>query len=171
MEKDLIERYKNEMLKMYQRKAKVIPAVAEPEQEAAVPLPPASNSEEGYLMAVVTAVRSLYFVPNAKVTVFTGGVDDMNVIATAVTDQNGRTEKIPLPAPAVSLSQSEDNSQPPYSLYNIMVEADGYLTNIHLNIPVFSSVTSRQLSNLLLLETAGVNKGPRIFDEMPNYNL
>ena len=47
----------------------------------------------------------------------------------------------------------------------------GRFTNIHLNIPVFPTVTSRQTSNLLLLETAGVDKGPRIFDESQKYDL
>ena len=73
--------------------------------------------------------------------------------------------------PLKSESLDSANTEIPYSLYNMMFEADGYLTNIHLNIPVFPTVTSRQTSNMLLLETAGVDKGPRMFDELQKYDL
>ena len=73
--------------------------------------------------------------------------------------------------PLKSESLDSANTEIPYSLYNMMFEADGYLTNIHLNIPVFPDTVSRQTSNLLLLETAGADKGPQIFDEAQSYNL
>ena len=76
-----------------------------------------------------------------------------------------------LPTPAKALSLEEDNQIIPYSSYNMSVEADGYIKNIHLNIPVFSGVTSLQQSNLILEETAGQDKGPQIFDESNNYDL
>jgi hypothetical protein len=53
----------------------------------------------------------------------------------------------------------------------MLIEADGYIKNIHLNIPVFSNVTSLQQSNLILEETAGEDKGPKVFDEAQKYNL
>ncbi len=166
MEKALIEQYKQQMLQMYQSREtpRTVPA-------AVLEKKPVADNSTGYLSAVVTAVRSLYFVPNARVTVFTGTPEEMTVIDTALTDQNGRITPFALPTPLFSLSLNAENTTTPYSLYNLMIEAEGYLTNIHLNIPVFPSVTSVQPSNLLLLETAGVNKGPRIFDEKPNYNL
>ncbi len=162
MEKSLIEEYKQKMLNMYKGKAVATVSqtqISEPQEN------------EGYLTAIVTAVRYLYFVPGAKVTVFKGTPENMEIIGTDITDQNGRTEPFKLETPAKALSEDSSNTKPPYALYNLMIEAEGYLTNIHLNIPVFSGVTTRQTSNLLLLETAGADKGPRIFDEMPNYNL
>ncbi len=169
MDKDTIERYKMQMLKMYENKIK--PTVAAPVPEAAAPSPTGSDSATGALIGVVTNVRGLYFVPNAKVTVFSGTVDNMDIIDTSVTDQNGKTKEFVLATPSKALSMDAQNTKPVYSLYNMMVEADGYLTNIHLNIPVFPDTLSRQVSNLLLLETAGVDKGPRIFDELQSYNL
>ena len=163
MDKNLIERYKEEMLKMYSAVAK--------SADANVPKIITQNDEKGYLLGIATEIRGLYFVPDAKVTVFTGTPDNMNIIDTSYTDQTGKTKEFSLPAPNITLSETPQESALPYSLYNMMFEAEGYLTNVHLNIPVFPSVTSRQTSNLLLLETAGKDKSPRIFDESQKYNL
>ncbi len=162
MNKSLIENYKSQMMQMYKTKFK--PTVAE-----VTPSP--TSKSTGKLLGVATQIKGLYFIPNTKVTIFTGSPDNMQIIATDFTDQNGKTKEFILPTPPVNLSEDKDNTAQPYALYNMMFESDGFLTNIHLNIPVFEGVTSRQTSNLLLLETAGVDKGPRIFDEMPNYNL
>ena len=171
MDNSEIKRYKDEMIKMYARvrpiNMNVTPVVA-PD-----PILPKQNmnSTTGGLIGVATAVKGLYFVPNAKVTVFKGDIDNMEIIDTDTTDQNGRTKEFILETPLKSESLDSANTEIPYSLYNMMFEADGYLTNIHLNIPVFPTVTSRQTSNMLLLETAGVDKGPRIFDELQKYDL
>ena len=172
MDNNEIKRYKDEMMKMYGRVHSVNTAAVEPIVNAA-PKPPATdmNSTTGGLIGVATSVRGLYFVPNAKVTVFKGDIDNMEVIDTDITNQNGRTKEFILETPLKSESFDTANTEIPYSLYNMMFEADGYLTNIHLNIPVFPTVTSRQTSNHLLLESAGVDKGPRIFDELQKYDL
>ncbi len=169
MDKNLIEHYKAEMLKAYGNRVRAVNSTAAVPKEVIAPLD--STDSTGKLLGIATQIRGLYFVPNARVTVFTGTPENMQIIDTAITDQNGKTKEFILPTPAKSLSNDENNTEIPYSLYNMMFEADGFMTNIHLNIPVFPSVTSRQTSNLLLLETAGVDKGPRIFDELPNYNL
>lgn len=179
MDKNLIERYKQEMLQMYKGKLRAVniapvpretPPDTLPEEEEMPPMTSAVD-DTGKLIAIVTTVRSLYPVPNAKITVFTGGIDDMEVIATDFTDESGRTDAFVLQTPSKSLSMNLLNEIRPYGLYNMMVEADGYIPNIHLNIPVFSTITSLQNSNMTLLETAGVNKGPQIFDELQNYTL
>ena len=175
MDNNEIKRYKDEMMKMYSRVHSVNTAVTTNVIPDATPSPIAPtadmNSATGGLIGVATSVRGLYFVPNAKVTVFKGDIDNMEVIDTDTTDQNGRTKEFILETPLKSESFDSANKEIPYSLYNMMFEADGYLTNIHLNIPVFPTVTSRQTSNLLLLETAGVDKGPLIFDESQKYDL
>ncbi len=170
MNSKMIEKYKSEMLRMYNSSVK--PTVSPTVQRQPVIMPKSvADSSSGNLIGIVTAVRALYPVNNAKVTVFTGDYNDMNIIATDMTDQSGRTKTFLLPTPEKALSLEETNTVLPYALYNMLVEADGYIKNIHLNIPVFSGVTSLQQSNLLLEETAGTNKGPQIFDETLNYNL
>ena len=164
MDKNIIEQYKQEMLKMY-GKTKAVPAVAQ------VSPPDAEPPSQGELIAIVTTLRNLYPVNGAKVTVFTGNPDQMTVIDSDFTDNSGRTKSFLLPAPAKQLSQTSGASEKPYASYNMLVEADGYIDNIHLNIPVFSGTTSLQNSNLMLSETAGENKGPQIFDEAQQFTL
>ncbi len=172
MEREIIEKYKNEMLKMYKSvnkesviKNKVVPVVSE------VQAPDQTDESGGKLLAVVTTVRTLYPVPNAKVTVFSGDYRDMNVIDTAFTDQSGRTRFFSLPTPEKQLSLESANTVIPYAVYNLRIEADGYVDNIHLNVPVFSGVTSIQSSNLMLKETAGADMDAQIFDESQKYDL
>lgn len=164
MDKSMIERYKSEMLKQY--RLAIAPAPVEPVLENSD-----INQSSGRLVGIVTTLRNLYPVPKARVTVFEGTPDNMKVIATDWTDESGRTEIFVLPAPDRAESQSPSDNKAPYANYNMMVEAEGYISNIHLNIPVFSGVTSLQRSNMLLLETAGENKGPQIFDEAEKYDL
>lgn len=179
MDKTLIEKYKQEMLNM-QRRSQNTPAPQMPTQMQPQPQiqptppppekPPLADGE-GRLNAAVTAIRQLYPVANAKVTVFEGDIDNMQVIDTAFTDQSGKTRDFVLPTPEKSLSLESDNLQLPYALYGMLVQADGYVDNIHLNIPVFSGVTSMQGSDMMLLETSGIDKGPRIFDELQQFTL
>ena len=174
MEREIIEKYKEEMLRMYEKTNKGKNSNAKSVQVASEniqPQPKITPQTNGNLLAVVTTVRTLYPVPNAKVTVFTGDYENMKVVDYAFTDQSGRTKVFALPAPSSALSLDEDNKQLPYAIYNMLVEADGYIDNIHLNIPVFSGVTSIQGSNMLLKETAGANMDVQIFDEAEKYDL
>ena len=167
MDKSIIEKYKAEMLKM-QSKARVVSNMQpSAPQKASEP----QNNSQGQLQAIVTTLRSLYPVPNAEVTVFSGDPENMQIIARSFTDQSGKSEVFNLNAPDRSLSMSAGATVEPFATYNMMVKAEGYLDNIHLNIPVFSGVTSLQRSNMLLLETAGVNKGPQVFNELEQFNL
>ena len=184
MDKSLIEKYKQEMLEIH-KKAKAMPTVAMPlDEPEVISTPPLSertensitemvspDSDVGYLTAVVTTLRALYPLPNAEVTVFTGDYENMNVLAKGLTDQSGRTQSFSLPSIKAGLSQSAGEMEKPYSSYNMVVKAEGFVDNIHLNIPVFSGVNSLQRSNMMLLETAGENKEPQFFDESEDYNL
>ena len=165
MDKSLIEKYKLEMLNMYKKKSAptVLPTVA-PQEE-----PPTDSS--GQLIAIVTSLRGIYPVENAKVTVFTGNYGNMQVVDTAYTDESGRTRPFVLETPNKQISLESDNKGIAYATYNLEVKAEGYVDNVHINIPVFSGVTSLQTSNLMLLETAGVDKGPQIFDESARFDL
>lgn len=191
MNNDIFEKYKNEMLKMYEQSKKnngyekssalqtaVLPEgeenTASTPKESPVPTPkpanPALNNQTGGLLGIVTSFRNLYPVENAKVTVFTGDADNKTVIDSDLTDRSGRTKLFTLSAPDKSLSMSPDLSETPYASYNMEVEADGFLKNIHLNIPVFSGITSIQRSDLILSEDR-IDKTPQVFDESQKYNL
>ncbi len=157
MDKRLFDKYQKEMLEMYSRRT----------VEAISP-----NIESvGSIIAIVTAFRELYPVAKAKVTVFTGNMDNMKVLKEVYTDSSGRTPKIDLITPPKALSLDSQNTENAYASYNMLVTAEGYLDNIHLNIPVFSGVTSLQKADLISLSVAGNNIQPQIFDESENYDL
>lgn len=168
MDKELIKKYRQEMLNTYNM-VKPVALTIENKQM------PSSNentgSPTGQLIAIVTTIRSIYPVEGAKITVFTGTVDRKNIISTALTDQSGRTEPFILPTPPSQLSLDSQNTKIPYAIYNMLIQAEGYVDTIHLNILVFSGVTSLQRTQLLLLETAGEDASVRIFDQTQQYNL
>ena len=151
--------------------AQAVPTVIKTTPEPTPPPPPPESTTTGSLLGIVTAVRSLYPVNNAKVTVFKGDYPQMDIIDTDLTNESGRTKIFNFKTPEKALSLEEANTKIPYSTYNMLIEADGYIKNIHLNIPVFSGVTSLQQSNLILEETAGEDKSPQIFDESQKYDL
>lgn len=175
MDKKLFDKYMAEMLAM-RSSPKTVPTVSQEEtaenNQTTEPIRTTETDDSsGKLIAIVTAIRRLYPIKNAKVTVFTGDYKDMQVIATDFTDESGRTKTFTLDTPAKELSMEASENKTPYALYNMLIEAEGYIDNIHLNIPVFSGVTSLQSSDMLLVETSGVEKGPQIFDEAQKYNL
>lgn len=174
MNKEIFEKYKNEMLEMYQ-KAQQNKILNNPPPMKDQPLPVSApvdppNDQTGNLLGVVTSFNSLYPLENAKVTVFKGEYENKEVIDTDFTDQSGKTKLFLLPTPDKSFSLSPNLNQPPYALYNMAVESDGFLTNIHLNIPVFSGITSIQRSDMILDADQNGNE-PQIFDEGQKYNL
>ena len=167
MNNELFEKYKNEMLRMYNsvHKPQAVPVVAEP-----TPVTPPPTNQTGKLLGVITSFNSLYPVENAKVTVFTGEYENMTVIDTDLTDRSGKTKVFSLPTPDKNLSMAPDLSETPYAVYNMLVESDGFLKNIHLNIPVFSGITSVQRSDLII-DADQTGNEPQIFDEGQKYNL
>ncbi len=175
MNEELLEKYKNEMLKMYsqaQQNATQKPEIsARPSSEPQIVKQTREpNVQFGKLLGVVTSFNSLYPVQNAKVTIFSGEYENNNVIDSDFTDQSGKTKIFTLPTPDKNLSMAPDLSETPYAVYNMSVESDGFLTNIHLNIPVFSGITSIQRSDLILDQDQTGNE-PQIFDEGQKYNL
>ena len=157
MDRSLIEKYKNDMLKKYGSSA------AE-ETTAAAP-------EKGRLSANVTSVANIYPVRGARVTVFTGSPDSMTVLDSAVTDESGKTRVFLLDAPPKSLSMTSGAPALPYTLYNLLISADGVLDNRHLNIPVFSGIASVQRSDMLPKAVAGGRTDPIIFNEFSSFEL
>lgn len=165
MDKRLTEKYKKELSQIREKSSK------EAVTTATNTVAPIENAGYGFLTAMVTSLRGIYPVKNAEVTVFTGNVGNERVYDTALTDESGKTRPFRLPTPPLSMSLNPDETALPYSRYNMRVKADGYVENVFYNIPVFSGVNSIQRSNMLLLETAGKNKGPMIFDEGQSFDL
>lgn len=70
------------------------------------------------------------------------GADETNrtVVYSLVTDLDGVSETVTLPAPPKALSESPDTVGIPYSLYDVEVYADGYYPKRIYGVTVFSGV-------------------------------
>ncbi|MFQ8951938.1 MAG: hypothetical protein ACLR56_02300 [Oscillospiraceae bacterium] len=94
----------------------------------------------------------------------------MTVVDSCATDESGKTKEFLLDAPPKSLSMA--SARPRYShALQPAVSADGFLDNIHLNIPVFSGITSVQKSDMLPNAVAGGRTDPVIFNEFSSFEL
>lgn len=176
MDNELIEKYKKELMRLYRPYPTAAKANEQGEQQGeyqeGTPYEKQDSTDpSGRLTVMVTAISSLYPVEKAKVTVFTGDYASPNIIDTDFTDQSGKTKTFSLSAPTRELSMEPDTGAQPYALYNVLVEADGYADNLHINLPIFRGVTSLQRSNLTPLASFGGNKGPIVFNELSSFNL
>ena len=99
------------------------------------PLPPIAETPFiGYLRVFVTAAEGAQPISNAYVTVTHNGT----VYANTITDRDGYTPVIPLPAADPALSQRPGNATP-YTSYDIRVQADGFRPAQYGNIPVYGN--------------------------------
>lgn len=92
----------------------------------------------------ISSARVMIFLPleSGNVSVFDG-----------LTDVNGSTKNVLLPAPPRKLSlapQNTDSKRAPYSVYNIYVEHPLYVGAAFTNVPVFSGVESIQPVRMLV---------------------
>lgn len=172
MDKDIIEKYKNELMRIYKTaagKRDAVPTAAEA-KETAARQSSISDTESGGIMGIISTVSSLFPVHNARVTIFTGPYDNMQIIDTGTTDISGKTKIFELKAPPYENALNPDSEEDAYSLYNMLVQADGYADNVHINIPVFRGVTSMQRSDLVRHSDAR-GREPFIYDQKPDFNL
>ncbi len=72
------------------------------------------------------------------------------ILSYMLTDRDGKTAEIQLPAPLKSVSLSPDNPQG-FENYNIRVDKPGFYTAELLNVPVFSQNTTIQPVSLVPL--------------------
>lgn len=91
------------------------------------------------------------------------GAEETNrlVAYTLITDGDGLTPEITLPAPAIEYSLSPAPSELPYSIYNVEISAPGYYTKRINGLTVFPGVNSVQLINMIPSAQNGINDYPR----------
>ena len=65
-----------------------------------------------------------------------------------ITDESGRTEAIPLPAPSPTASLSAEGKNP-FALYRVTVRKEGFYPQTTENVPVFAGITSLQPVTLI----------------------
>ena len=100
-----------------------------------------------------------------------------DVLTVLYSGRDGKTEVLPLPAPArgYSLEPARDGAPVPYALYNADVRMDGFYKQSYIRIPVFDGITSIQRASLIPLPENGFEGGVRpdgsVFIEGENPDL
>ncbi len=122
---------------------------------------------EGKLLFQVSTAGGAIPLAGAEVTVrrlrnlITG--EGGNVLTVLYTNEDGKTEALPLPAPAKALSQAptRDGAPVPYALYDADVRMTGFYDLLYSRIPVFDGITSIQHATLIPLPEKGSPDGNR----------
>lgn len=88
-------------------------------------------------------------IPGAVVRI-TGAEEANRLVSySLLTDRNGSTNIVSLPAPSLSYSLSPSPAEVPFALYNVEISADGYYSKRINGISVFSGINSVQLVNMI----------------------
>ena len=117
------------------------------------------NGEGTLIVQVSTADRAL---PIADASVIVSKTDEEGETLVKImrTDKSGRIEKLLLPAPPASNSQSPGKGDR-YSQYNIRTDYPGYYATENLGVPIFEGQTSIQPIELIPLPE-GVENGKTV---------
>lgn len=104
------------------------------------------SSDIGTLRISVTNQDGFIPISQARIQLSSSG-EPNRILEELITDSNGNTDTISLPAPPLEYSMSPSENQP-YSEYNIKVIADDFDDEIISNIQIFSGETALQRVNL-----------------------
>ena len=86
--------------------------------------------------------------------------ENSTVVYSVLTDRDGITEPIALPAPSLSYSLSPSPSEKPFALYDVDISAEGYYPKRIVGVSVFSGINSWQNANMIPLGS-GAGDYPR----------
>lgn len=125
----------------------------------------------GFLTVQVSLARGAYPVKGADV-VISGASGEPEFLINLTTDQSGRTQRVTLPAPKASYSQTPNNGFRPYGIYDVKVSLPGYYTENALNVQIFDQVESIQPISLRPISQNDVPREEIFVNEsLPNYPL
>ena len=101
--------------------------------------------------------------PVAGALVSIRGAEEQNrfVVHTLLTDRDGLTEKVSLPAPAVNYSLAPSPAETPYSVYDVEISADGFYTKRINGMSVFAGIDSIQLVNMIPSSSSPLETYPK----------
>lgn len=132
------------------------------------------NTESGSLKVETYAADRSFGVGSARVMVFLELPDGNVAVFDGLTDNDGATESITLPAPPREISQqpqSGDNPKLPYSTYSIYVEHPDFVRSVFTNVPIFSGVESIQPVRMLAKAEGIAEPEPIVVNEGSNFAL
>ena len=105
--------------------------------------PSEKQSETGYLVVRVSTALGAIPLQNATVNIRSSSPDASGVLYTLLSDKDGITQKVELPAPPRELSEHPGEAVP-FSSWNVDVYKEGYVPVSFQSMPVYSSIVSVQ---------------------------
>lgn len=133
-----------------------------------------ANNERGTLRVEAFASDRAFGVGSARVMVFLELPSGNVAVFDGLTDIDGQSDTVILPAPPRSLSQTPqngDNPKLPYAVYSVYVEHPSYVRAVFSNVPVFSGVESIQPVRMLAKASGLPEPDPIEVDESSRVNL
>lgn len=112
------------------------------------------------IVRTVTASNALPVV-GAVVRIFGAEEGNRNITRSEITDRDGTTRSISLPAPSKEFSLTPTPTEAPYAIYDIEISADGYYSKRMFSLPVFSGISSLQIVNMIPRGTNPIENYPR----------
>ena len=109
----------------------------------------AEINSNGYLIVKVSTGGEAIPIENASVIVQGKDKNNQNILVSLLTDRDGLTPKITLPAPPKELSEEPSPISKPYSVYNIDVFKEGYYPQHYNGVPIFQNVTAVQNARII----------------------
>ena len=128
------------------------------------PVAPRPSAGTGYLIVHATTARGA--IPLEGVQILIRGYEPEfeeprgDVIATLVTDRDGNTERIALPAPPKSDSMSPGTPSP-FAIYNLEARLEGYRGETFVALPIFDGITAVQPVDMVPLLENGTSDSQR----------
>ena len=134
--------------------------------------PNPNQTGTGYLVVQVTTANNAIPLAGAAVIVRDSNEKGEAVLYKLRSGNDGRTDRVPLPAPPRSESL-RPSVQRPYAMYNIEVTLPNYENASYQNVPIFDGITAVQQANLRPLPENGhpspftLNNGQHFEGEEP----
>ena len=100
-------------------------------------------------------------VSGARVRIVGAEEENRNVTHTLITDKDGKTEQVALPAPLRSNSLSPEKDSDAYSRYDVEIEKEGYYSKKIFGSAVFAGINSLLLINMIPISEGGQSDYPR----------
>ena len=127
-----------------------------------------ANNESGTMKVETFASDRAFGVGSARVMIFLELPSGNVAVFDGLTDIDGVTESVRLPAPPKSQSMSPltgENPRLPYAVYSVYVEHPAYVRSVFTNVPVFSGIESVQPVRMLAKAAGLQEPEPIVVDE------
>lgn len=126
-----------------------------------------ANNESGTMKVEAFAADRSFGVGSARVMIFVELPSGNVAVFDGLTDIDGVTQSVRLPAPPRELAQSPQaaGSRLPYSVYSVYVEHPAFVRSVFTNVPVFSGIESIQPVRMLAKVAGTSEPEPIVVDE------